>query len=87
MVAEALKELDTRKGTSVPAIRSHILSSYPTVDPARLKPLLRNALANGIDNGTLTRPVNSIATGATGRFKVRTVCEVPGLYYRLLHRA
>lgn len=70
MVLEALQAQDGKKGASVVAIKRFILTKYPTVDPVRLKYLLKRALATGLSRGFLVRPHNSSALGATGRFKV-----------------
>lgn len=70
MVLEALQAQDGKKGASVVAIKRFILTKYPTVDPVRLKYLLKRALATGLSRGFLVRPHNSSALGATGRFKL-----------------
>ncbi|KAJ8258880.1 hypothetical protein COCON_G00178920 [Conger conger] len=70
MVKEAVKALDTRKGSSAQAIRRYILEHYPSMDQIRLKYMLRRALAKGLENGVLVRPLNSTANGAQGRFRL-----------------
>ncbi|NWS69621.1 B4 protein, partial [Crotophaga sulcirostris] len=70
MITEALQAHDKKEGLSVIAIKQFILAKYPTVDPIRLKYLLKQALSKGLSSGVLVRPRNSTAVGATGRFKV-----------------
>ncbi|XP_054137166.1 histone H1.8 [Melozone crissalis] len=70
MVKEALRAHDEKKGASVVAIKRFILAKYPTVDPIRLKYLLKRALSKGLSCGDLVRPHNSSAVGATGTFKL-----------------
>ncbi|KAJ7999440.1 hypothetical protein DPEC_G00194460 [Dallia pectoralis] len=70
MIKEALKELDSRKGVSLQAIRGYITEKYPSVDLIRLKYMIRKALSKGLEGGVLVRPANSTATGAQGRFRL-----------------
>uniref|UniRef100_A0A8C9NUU7 H1.8 linker histone n=1 Tax=Serinus canaria TaxID=9135 RepID=A0A8C9NUU7_SERCA len=70
MVKEALRAHDEKKGASVVAIKRFILTKYPSVDPIRLKYLLKQALSKGLSCGDLVRPHRSTAVGATGTFKV-----------------
>uniref|UniRef100_A0A8C5JSI8 H15 domain-containing protein n=1 Tax=Junco hyemalis TaxID=40217 RepID=A0A8C5JSI8_JUNHY len=77
MVKEALQAHDEKKGASVVAIKRFILAKYPTVDPIRLKYLLKQALSKGLSCGDLVRPHNSSAVGATGTFKVSQAAEKP----------
>ncbi|CAN8186335.1 unnamed protein product [Coccothraustes coccothraustes] len=70
MVKEALRAHDEKKGASVVAIKRFILTKYPSVDPIRLKYLLKQALSKGLSCGDLVRPQKSTAVGATGTFKL-----------------
>ncbi|XP_031977087.1 histone H1.8 [Corvus kubaryi] len=70
MVKEALRAHDEKKGASVVAIKRFILAKYPTVDPIRLKYLLKQALSKGLSCGDLVRPHNSSSVGATGTYKL-----------------
>lgn len=73
MVVEALKELDSRKGVSKPAIQNFIKRKYPSVDNIRLKYFVRRALTKGLEDGTLVRPPNStVTTGVAGKFRVKS---------------
>ncbi|KAK2091378.1 hypothetical protein P7K49_030662 [Saguinus oedipus] len=69
MVLEAMQAGEQRQSTSVVAIKCYILQKYPAADGPRFKYLLKQALANGLRHGLLTRPLNSKARGATGSFK------------------
>ncbi|NXP62130.1 B4 protein, partial [Chloropsis cyanopogon] len=84
MVKEALQAHDKKKGASVVAIKRFILGKYPSVDPIRLKYMLKQALSKGLSCGELVRPHNSSAVGATGTFKVSKGCWSPGLGTEML---
>ncbi|CAM9964096.1 unnamed protein product [Lampetra planeri] len=72
MAVDAVRELAGRKGASVIAIRSHVVSCHPDVDQVRLKRLLKNALAKGLATGVLVRPggVDPEISSAVGRYKL-----------------
>ncbi|XP_074530862.1 linker histone H1M [Halichoeres trimaculatus] len=71
MIREALTELDSRKGVSSRAIQTYIKQKYPSIDPERLKNLVKRALRKGIETGTYVRPAKSnVTTGATGMFRL-----------------
>ena len=74
MGKEALRAHDEKKGASVVAIKRFILAKYPSVDPIRLKYLLKQALSKGLSCGELVRPQKSSAVGATGTYKVSKGC-------------
>lgn len=63
MVKEALRAHHEKKGASVVAIKRFILTKYPTVDPTRLKYLLKRALSKGLSCGDLVRPKTRLLWG------------------------
>lgn len=77
MVVEAIKTLKDRKGISVQAIKSYILSHYATVSPTHLTSSLRRALKTGIESGVLVRPKDSNASGVSGRLRLGKLPENP----------
>ena len=70
MVIEAIQKTGDRKGTSVQAIKSYILTQYPNVNPNMLKTRLRKALEKGFNLGFLVRPKKTEAQGKYFRWLV-----------------
>lgn len=77
MVVEAIKTLKDKKGTSVQAIKSFILSHYPTVSAAHLTSGLRRAIKSGLESGAFVRPKDSQANGVSGRLRLGKLPEKP----------
>lgn len=77
MIVEAIKTLKDRKGASVQAIKSYILSHYSSVSPTHLTSSLRRAIKTGTESGLLLRPKDSGANGVSGRLKIGKLPEKP----------
>ncbi|XP_006820305.2 sperm-specific protein PHI-2B/PHI-3-like, partial [Saccoglossus kowalevskii] len=77
MVVEALTTLKDRKGISVQAIKTYILTHYTTVSPTHLTSSLRRALKTGLESGMLVRPKDSHANGVSGRLRLGKLPQKP----------
>jgi len=66
MVTAAIKELNEKKGSSLPAIKKYLAANYK-VDSAKLAPFIRKFLKAAVLKGVLVQ-VNG--TGAVGHFKL-----------------
>uniref|UniRef100_A0ABM0GM48 Sperm-specific protein PHI-2B/PHI-3-like n=7 Tax=Saccoglossus kowalevskii TaxID=10224 RepID=A0ABM0GM48_SACKO len=77
MIVEAIQALKDRKGTSVQAIKSYILTHHSTVSPAHITSSLRRAIKSGIESGLLVRPKDSNANGVNGRLRIGKLPEKP----------
>lgn len=63
MVVDAITTLNDRKGASIQAIKAFILEKHPTIDPVRLKSMLKKAIKKGMESGVIVRPKSSDASG------------------------
>nr|XP_029709456.1 histone H1-like [Aedes albopictus] len=67
MVVAAIKTLKERNGSSLQAIKKYIAANYKC-DVAKLAPILKKALKNGVEKGKF---VQTKGTGASGSFKLK----------------
>ena len=63
ILIHALKDLDERKGVTIPAIKNYMLTNYPDRDPLKVKSSLKKAIEKGFDDELLVRPKSSEAAG------------------------
>ncbi|XP_008190049.1 histone H1-like [Acyrthosiphon pisum] len=66
MVIAAVKELNEKKGSSLPAIKKYMSTNYK-VDSTKLAPFIRKFLKAAVVKGTL---LQTNGTGAMGHFKL-----------------
>lgn len=72
MVTSAIKGLNEKKGSSLPAIKKYLAANYK-IDPAKFAPFIRKFLKAAVINGTI---VQTKGTGASGHFKLPVAAEV-----------
>ncbi|XP_046334093.1 sperm-specific H1/protamine-like protein type 2 [Haliotis rufescens] len=73
MIVAAIGVLKDKKGSSVQAIKSYIMATYPGIPLTLLPSLLKRGFHKGLQTGALVRPKGSLANGASGRFRVGAV--------------
>lgn len=73
MVTSAIKGLNEKKGSSLPAIKKYLAANYK-VDPAKLAPFIRKFLKASVASGAV---VQTKGTGASGHFKLAAVENKP----------
>ena len=66
MVGDAIKALKDRKGSSLAAIKKHIVANNK-VDADKIAPFIRRYIKKAVADGTL---VQTKGTGANGSFKI-----------------
>ncbi|XP_046545573.1 sperm-specific H1/protamine-like protein type 2 [Haliotis rubra] len=75
MIISAVRALKDKKGASVQAIKSYIMATYPGIPATLLPSLLKRGFLKGLQTGALVRPKGSLASGASGRFRVGVVTK------------
>lgn len=73
MVVAAIKELNEKKGSSLPAIKKYLAANYK-VDPVKLAPFIRKFLKAAVANKTI---LQTKGNGASGHFKLATAEAKP----------
>ena len=71
MVADAIKALKDRKGSSLAAIKKHIVANNK-VDADKIAPFIRRYIKKAVADGTL---VQTKGTGANGSFKIAAAAK------------
>lgn len=67
MVKTALKELKDRKGSSLAAIKKHIVANNKVADISKLAPFIKKFLKKAVEDGKVLQVKG---TGASGSFKI-----------------
>merc|ERR1712142_1317144 len=62
-VREAIDTIEDKKGASVIAIKSYIMSTWPETNPSQLKNNLKKAIEKGFETGLFKRSKNSEVQG------------------------